>query len=183
MDIGCFNRRLLPTSRVNCCLFAVPSFISKNKQIIYLPLNKNSVMEHTKNWHDTHKESSTFGQRLADSVANGMGSWRFIIIQTVIVILWMGLNVIALVHHWDVYPFILLNLLFSTQAAYAAPIIMMAQNRQSQRDRVQADSDYKTNVAAKKEIEELMTRLDTIEIEKLDKIISMLEKMEKAPKK
>lgn len=140
-------------------------------------------MEHTKNWHDKHKESSTFGQRLADSVANGMGSWRFIIIQTVIVILWMGLNVIALVHHWDVYPFILLNLLFSTQAAYAAPIIMMAQNRQSQRDRVQADSDYKTNVAAKKEIEELMTRLDTIEIEKLDKIISLLEKMDKAGKK
>jgi len=140
-------------------------------------------MEHTSNWHDTHKASSTFGQKLADSVAGGMGSWRFIIIQTLIVILWMGLNVIAFVHHWDVYPFILLNLLFSTQAAYAAPIIMMAQNRQSQRDRVQADSDYKTNVAAKKEIEELMTRLDTIEIEKLDKIIMMLENMEKKPKK
>lgn len=140
-------------------------------------------MEHTKNWHDTHKEASTFGQKLADSVANGMGSWRFIIIQTVIVALWMGLNVIAFVHHWDVYPFILLNLLFSTQAAYAAPIIMMAQNRQSQRDRAQADSDYRTNVAAKKEIEELMTRLDTIEIEKLDKIITILEKMEKSVKK
>lgn len=136
-------------------------------------------MEHTKTWHDTHRESSTFGQRLADSVANGMGSWRFIIIQSVIVVLWMGLNVIAFVGHWDVYPFILLNLLFSTQAAYAAPIIMMAQNRQSQRDRAQADSDYKTNVAAKKEIEELMTRLDTIEIEKLDKIITLLEKMKK----
>ena len=92
------------------------------------------------------------------------------------------LNGIAFVHHWDAYPFILLNLLFSTQAAYAAPIIMMAQNRQSQRDRAQADSDYKTNVAAKEEIEELMTRLDTIEIEKLDKIITMLEKMEKSEK-
>lgn len=91
----------------------------------------------------------------------------------------MGLNVIAFVHHWDVYPFILLNLLFSTQAAYAAPIIMMAQNRQSQRDRIQADNDYKTNVAAKQEIEELMTRLDSIELQKLDKIITMLEKMEK----
>jgi uncharacterized membrane protein len=136
-------------------------------------------MEHTKNWHDSHKESSTFGQRLADSVANGMGSWRFIIIQTIIVALWMGLNVIAFVGHWDVYPFILLNLLFSTQAAYAAPIIMMAQNRQSQRDRAQADSDYRTNVAAKKEIEELMTRLDTIEIDKLDKIIALLEGKQK----
>jgi uncharacterized membrane protein len=87
----------------------------------------------------------------------------------------MLLNVIALLHHWDPYPYILLNLLFSTQAAYAAPIIMMAQNRQSERDRAQADSDYRTNVAAKKEIEELMKRLDTIEIEKLDKILTLLE--------
>lgn len=135
-------------------------------------------MEQKKTWHDDHHESSTFGQKLADSVANGMGSWRFIIIQTIIVALWMGLNVIAFVHHWDVYPFILLNLLFSTQAAYAAPIIMMAQNRQSQRDRAQAENDYQTNIDAKKEIEELMTRLDSIELEKLDKIISILEKMD-----
>src|ERR1700761_145028 len=128
-----------------------------------------------KTWHDTHKETSTFGQRLADSVAGGMGCWRFIIIQTLIVAAWMALNVIAFMHHWDPYPYILLNLLFSTQAAYAAPIIMMAQNRQSERDRAQADSDYRTNVAAKKEIEELMKRLDAIEIEKLDKILELLD--------
>src|ERR1700753_3987419 len=103
----------------------------------------------TKTWHDTHKESSSFGQKLADSVAGGMGSWRFIIWQTIIVALWMILNVIALVHHWDPYPYILLNLVFSTQAAYAAPIIMMAQNRQSERDRIQADEDFKTNLEAK----------------------------------
>ena len=66
-----------------------------------------------KTWHDSHRASSTFGQRLADSVANGMGSWRFIIIQTLIVAAWMILNVVAFVHHWDVYPYILLNLLFS----------------------------------------------------------------------
>lgn len=136
-------------------------------------------MKQGKNWHDLHTASSTFGQRLADSVANGMGSWRFIIIQTFAVALWMGLNVIAFVQHWDAYPFILLNLLFSTQAAYAAPIIMMAQNRQSQRDRVQAENDYKTNVEAKMEIEQLMTRLDHIETEKLDKIMLMLKKLEK----
>ena len=139
-------------------------------------MKKVKEITEPKTWHDNHHKSSTFGQRLADSVANGMGSWRFIIIQTIIVILWMTLNVIAFVGHWDVYPYILLNLLFSTQAAYAAPIIMMAQNRQSQRDRAQADNDYKTNVAAKKEIEELMKRLDSIELQKLDKIISLLEK-------
>jgi uncharacterized membrane protein len=136
-------------------------------------------MADRKNWHEKHTEDMTFGQRLADSVATGMGSWRFIIIQTIIVVVWMTLNVIGFVYHWDVYPYILLNLLFSTQAAYAAPIIMMAQNRQNQRDRAQADEDFRTNVEAKREIEELQTLLNKIELDKLDKIITMLEKMEK----
>ncbi len=124
-----------------------------------------------------HRETLGLGSRVADSVAKGMGSWRFIIIQTVLVILWMSLNVFAFTHHWDVYPFILLNLLFSTQAAYAAPIIMMAQNRQNDRDREQALSDYETNVEAKREIEALTIKLNTIETEKLDKIIKMLDEM------
>ena len=67
-----------------------------------------------KNPHQRHQDGRDFGQRLADNVANGMGSWNFIIIQTLIVILWMGLNVVAFVYHWDPYPYILLNLLFST---------------------------------------------------------------------
>ena len=134
-------------------------------------------MFHKKTWHEKHADSLSFSQRLADKVANGMGSWRFIIIQTGIVIIWMILNLVAYISHWDPYPFILLNLLFSTQAAYAAPVIMMAQNRQSERDRVQASADYQTNLDAKKEIEELMVRLDSIELEKLDKIITMLEEM------
>lgn len=135
-------------------------------------------MADKRNWHQKHTEEMTFGQRLADSVATGMGSWRFIIIQTVIVIVWMGLNVVGFVYHWDAYPYILLNLLFSTQAAYAAPIIMMAQNRQNQRDRAQADADFRTNVEAKREIEDLQKLLNKIELDKLDKIITMLEKIE-----
>ena len=129
------------------------------------------------NWHQKHVESLSFGDRLSDAVANGMGSWAFIIWQTMIVIIWMILNVIGLIHHWDPYPFILLNLIFSTQAAYAAPIIMMAQNRQSQRDRLQADSDYRTNLEAKKEIEALQTHLNKIETDKLDILINMLQEM------
>ncbi|WP_428330615.1 DUF1003 domain-containing protein [Mucilaginibacter sp.] len=136
-------------------------------------------MENDKTWHQKHKESLAFGQKLADSVANGMGSWRFIIIQTLIVVLWMTLNVIGFVYHWDVYPYILLNLLFSTQAAYAAPIIMMAQNRQNERDRANAEQDFKTNVEAKKEIEELLSKLNSIEIDKLDKILDILQRMDK----
>ena len=136
-------------------------------------------MKAKKNWHDQHSESTSFSQRLADKVANGMGSWRFIILQTILVILWMGLNVLGLIKHWDAYPFILLNLLFSTQAAYAAPIIMMSQNRQSERDRIQAQADYQTNLDAKEEIEALTKRLNSIEVNKLDKIIVMLEEMKK----
>lgn len=132
-----------------------------------------------KTWHSKHRETYTTGQRIADAVANGMGSWTFIIAQTVFVLIWMALNVIGLIRHWDVYPFILLNLIFSTQAAYAAPIIMMAQNRQSERDRVQAQEDFDTNVEAKKEIEALQVHLSSIETEKLDKIIMMLEKIQK----
>jgi len=136
-------------------------------------------MAESKSWHDKHTDSLAFGQRLADGVAQGMGSWRFIIIQTLIVIVWMAANVVGFIYHWDVYPYILLNLLFSTQAAYAAPIIMMAQNRQNQRDRAQADADYATNCEAKKEIEELLSRLNSIEIDKLDKILAILEKTDK----
>lgn len=112
---------------------------------------------------------------MSDKVANGMGSWTFIILQTTFVIIWMGLNVVGFLQHWDPYPFILLNLLFSTQAAYAAPIIMMAQNRQAERDRHHAEADYETNRRAKEEIEELQKGLARIELEKLDKIIRILE--------
>ena len=76
---------------------------------------------------------------------------------------------------WLCQAFILLNLVFSTQAAYAAPIIMMSQNRAAERDRAQAQNDYETNVAAKEEIEQLMRRLDAIEENKLDKILKILE--------
>lgn len=85
------------------------------------------------------------GQCAADSVAGFMGSWRFIIIQTVIILLWIVANITAFVLHWDPYPFILLNLVFSTQAAYASPIILLAQNRQAQHDRDTAEHDFAVN--------------------------------------
>lgn len=127
-------------------------------------------------WHDKHKASLSIGDKFADMVASGMGSWTFIIVQTTIVAIWMTLNIIGLVQHWDPFPFILLNLLFSTQAAYAVPIIMMAQNRQADRDRLHAEEDYQTNKRAKEEIESLQKNLNRIEIEKLDKILQSLEK-------
>ena len=116
----------------------------------------------------------TFSQMLADKLALGMGSWPFIVAQSIIILIWIILNIIGFIYHWDPYPFILLNLLFSVQAAYAAPIIMMSQNRQAERDRYQASDDYKTNVEAKKEIEELQIALARIENDKLNEILNML---------
>jgi len=110
-------------------------------------------------WHAKHMEHYTVGQRFADKVAQTLGSWQFIIVQTVLVSAWILLNLLGVKRHWDPYPFILLNLLFSTQAAYAAPVIMMSQNRQAERDRYQAGADYETNVLAENEIEDMQRDL------------------------
>ena len=106
------------------------------------------------------KTDLTLGQKIADSVASNMGSWRFIIIQSTILFFWVLANVTAWVFHWDPYPFILLNLALSFQAAYAAPFIMMSQNRQQDVDRKAAENDYKINIKAELEIELLHQKLD-----------------------
>jgi uncharacterized membrane protein len=94
--------------------------------------------------HDDRNRS----EQLADRVTAVFGSWKFIIVQTMIVMVWIGLNLFAAVHHWDPYPFILLNLVFSTQAAYAAPLILLSQNRQADIDRITAEHDYQVNQTA-----------------------------------
>src|ERR1700730_7467023 len=86
----------------------------------------------------------TAGERIADTVVGAMGSWRFIIIQTVIVVFWVALNIVEVVFKpFDPYPFILLNLAFSTQAAYAAPLILMSSNRQASKDEARDDLESK----------------------------------------
>jgi uncharacterized membrane protein len=107
-------------------------------------------------------QTLTLGQRIADTVAATMGSWSFIIIQSTILLLWIVLNITAYVQRWDPYPFILLNLALSFQAAYAAPFIMMSQNRQQDIDRRQAENDYQINVKAELEIELLHQKLDQL---------------------
>ncbi|MEO5867090.1 MAG: DUF1003 domain-containing protein [Sphingomonas sp.] len=104
----------------------------------------------------------TTGQRIADKVAETMGSWTFIIIQSGILGVWVILNVTAYIKAWDPYPFILLNLALSFQAAYAAPIIMMSQNRQQDIDRKAAETDYRINIKAELEIELLHHKLDQL---------------------
>jgi uncharacterized membrane protein len=110
----------------------------------------------------TGGQTLTVGQKIADTVAATMGSWRFIIIQTSILVVWIVLNVTAYVQKWDPYPFILLNLALSFQAAYAAPFIMMSQNRQQDIDRREAEEDHKINIKAELEIELLHQKLDAL---------------------
>jgi uncharacterized membrane protein len=111
---------------------------------------------------DAPPDDLTFGQRIADWVAATMGSWPFIIGQSIVLAIWIALNVTAFIEHWDPYPFILLNLALSFQAAYAAPFIMMSQNRQQDVDRKRAENDYKINVKAEMEIELLHQKIDEL---------------------
>jgi uncharacterized membrane protein len=104
----------------------------------------------------------TVGERVADRVAATMGSWPFIIIQTALLAVWITLNITAFVQRWDPYPFILLNLALSFQAAYAAPFIMMSQNRRQDMDRQDAATDYRINVKAELEIELLHEKVDDL---------------------
>ena len=132
------------------------------------------------------EENLTLGQRISDGVAEMMGSWRFIIIQSSLLAGWVVLNISAYIHHWDPYPFILLNLALSFQAAYAAPIIMMSQNRQSEKDRLQSKNDYEVDMKAEMEIMQLhekfnelrdsywsdLVRMQQQQIEMLDRLLA-----------
>ena len=134
-------------------------------------------MRPVKTWHAAHRESSSFGARVADQVAAFIGSWQFIIIQSVIFTIWVIFNTVWLfgAYQFDPYPFILFNLFMSAEAAYASPLILMSQNRQAERDRIQAQHDYDTNIAAKEEIETIIRELNRLELQKLDKILALLQ--------
>lgn len=105
------------------------------------------------------EDERTIGERLADTIARKIGSWRFLILQTVAVVARVIVNLLAFVRHWDPYPFILLNLLFSVQAAYTGPVLLLSQNRQSERDRAMAEHDFITNQRAEQLVEGLMSEI------------------------
>ncbi|MET1028560.1 MAG: DUF1003 domain-containing protein [Dongiaceae bacterium] len=117
------------------------------------------------------------GQRVADWVAAGMGSWRFIIVQSILLVIWICLNVMAWQWRWDPYPFILLNLALSFQAAYTAPIIMMSQNRQAEIDRQAQMSDYDVNQKAELEIELLHQKIDLLRSREIERLIRIIEEL------
>jgi uncharacterized membrane protein len=108
------------------------------------------------------EESRTFGEKMADSVTSILGSWAFLVLQTCIIITWVGLNTSGILK-FDSYPFIFLNLFLSLQAAYTAPVIMMSNNRHAERDRKRAEADYEVNLLAEREIEIVLRHLEELQ--------------------
>ncbi len=121
-------------------------------------------------------KTAKLGDRIADTVALTVGSWRFIIIQSALLSAWIILNVTGVID-WDPYPFILLNLMLSFQAAYTAPIIMMSQNRQAEIDRREAEHDYAVNVKAELEIELLHAKIDALREQEIARLTAIIEKL------
>jgi uncharacterized membrane protein len=114
-----------------------------------------------------HFDPDAFG-RFSEGIARFLGTGRFLAGQTVIVIAWITFNAAAVKYRWDPYPFILLNLAFSTQAAYAAPLILLAQNRQDERDRAQAEQDREVNARTQAEAEFMARELASVRLSLAD---------------
>ncbi len=129
-----------------------------------------------RNVNELIEERQTLGQRASDFVAKTAGSWKFIIWQSGLLLIWVALNIVSIIQHWDPYPFILMNLLLSLQAAYTAPIIMMSQNRQAERDRIEAHLDYEINQKAEIEIRAILDHLAAQDqaLAELHKLVSQL---------
>ncbi|NDE90251.1 MAG: DUF1003 domain-containing protein [Alphaproteobacteria bacterium] len=135
-------------------------------------------LRHSKPAHQKiDSKKTTVGMRVADAVVATVGSWRFIIIQSILLILWLAANIFGWIKAWDPYPFILLNLMLSFQAAYTAPIIMMAQNRQSEIDRMKAQQDYDVNLKAELEIELLHEKIDLMRDQEIARLTRLVEEL------
>ena len=116
----------------------------------------------------------TLGERLSDLVAETVGSWRFILIQSGLLLAWLIANIASGGNAWDPYPFILLNLMLSFQAAYTAPIIMMSQNRQADIDRIRSIADYQVNIRSEAEISLLHEKIDLLREQQVAELILLL---------
>lgn len=127
-----------------------------------------------KNLNDLENQLRSKRHQITDFVVKILGSWNFIVAQTILLVIWGILNIVASLEHWDPYPFILLNLILSLQTAYAAPIIMMSQNKQAARDRLEAHNDFLINMKSEEGIRIILERLE-IQNNMILKINSLLE--------
>jgi uncharacterized membrane protein len=136
--------------------------LSKDELRLIQILRERNPAEHIPSY-----STKKLGEQLADRITQLVGSWRFIIVQSILLVLWIICNILGWLGHWDPYPFILLNLCLSFQAAYTAPVILMSQNREAQIDRQKLQYYYEVNLKEELEIEMLH--------EKLDRLIASLE--------
>ena len=149
--------------------------IQEDEEIIHLLLDKTVA----KNINHSHKENLTFGDKVSDKMAEIAGSWTFIISFLTILFLWIATNALLLIKSFDPFPFILLNLVLSCIAALQAPVIMMSQNRQEQKDRIRAENDYKVNLKSELIIEDLHAKLDKL-IDFQEQIVLRLDSIDDA---
>lgn len=131
-------------------------------------------------YRNLYQGDLTLGEKISDTIAATVGSWGFILIQSTLLTGWIILNVLGMIKAWDPYPFILLNLVLSFQAAYTAPIIMMSQNRQSTLDRAKAEKDYDVNLKAELEIELLHQKMDMMREQEIKRLTILVEELSKA---
>ncbi|MFB2916939.1 MULTISPECIES: DUF1003 domain-containing protein [Aerosakkonema] len=122
----------------------------------------------------------TRGQRIADAMATKVGSWTFLIGQSVVLAGWVGTNLMPGVPHWDEQPFILLNLVFSFASAYTAPIVLMSQNRQSDTDRKNAEHDREVNMKTMHDLELLHEKLDELRATQLQELVQILKQQQQS---
>jgi uncharacterized membrane protein len=152
------------------------SLTDREKKIVRLVSERKPI---SRNTNQEFSKELTFGQRLADRVASFGGSWTFILIFGAILICWVLLNSLLLVKHgaeFDPYPYILLNLFLSMIAALQAPVIMMSQNRQAARDRIDAANDYEVNLKAEVEIMALHEKMDSLRDQQWQELVSLQKK-------
>jgi uncharacterized membrane protein len=157
----------------NLFLEKIETFTKQELEVFHRLLERRHV---TRNTNKEFDDQLTFGQRLADNVAKFGGSWTFISIFAVILLAWVVLNSIILARYrdaFDPYPYILLNLFLSMLASIQAPIIMMSQNRQAMKDRLDAAHDYEVNLKAEMEIETLHQKLDELREQKWAELVEM----------
>mgnify|MGYP000166779466 CR=1 FL=1 len=122
----------------------------------------------------TFSQKITLDNKQDTNICFTIGQGRFIIAQSILLAIWVTLNIVSVVQHWDPYPFILLNLMLSFQAAYAAPVVMMSQNRQSAIDRRDAKHDYEVNLKSELEIELLQDKISLLQESEIAVLKNML---------
>ncbi len=143
---------------------------------------KQHILNKQQSLQETSTEKQTIGQRLADSMASEVGSWRFLISQSAVLAGWVGLNMMPGVPHWDQSPFMMLNLVFSFASAYTAPIVLMSQNRQSDIDRKNDKLDHQVNLRAGQNIELLHEKLDNLHSQQLKELTQIVKEQQQVIK-